>query len=213
MAKKIRVWIADCHGLTGAGLQALLERHTGIEVLGVAGHNRQCAGDYHRYKPDVAIMDMTLKGTCCLDAMRHILAHDPRAKILVISVHTDGITASRVMNMGAKGYLSLESTPDMLISAVQNIALGGIYIQPEMTMQLLENNAGGSRNPFDILSKKEFEVFLMIVGGQSVNEISESMSLSRSTVANHHTHILHKLAVSNHVDLTKLAIRHAIIEA
>jgi len=63
------------------------------------------------------------------------------------------------------------------------------------------------------LSKKEFEVFLLLVGGQTVNEISESMGLSRSTVANHHTHIMKKLGVSNHVDLTKLAISHGIIEA
>jgi len=213
MASKIRVWITDCHSLVGAGFRALLESHADIEVLGVATQNRQCISDYGFYKPDMVIMDMTLKGECCLGTMRHILAHNSDARILVISTHADGITASRMMGMGAKGYLSLESTPDMLLAAVQNIAMGDLYIQPDMTRQLFGHHAGGSQNIFDILSKKEFEVFLMIVNGQSINDISESMALSRSTIANHHTHILHKLMVSNHVDLTKLAIRHGVIEA
>jgi len=209
--RKIRVWIADCHSLTGAGLKALLESDAGIGVQGCSG-DRQCSGDYHHCKPDVAIMDMTLKGKCCLDAMRHILAHDSDARILVISSQVDGITATRVMDMGARGYLSLESTPEMLIEAVKTVARDGIYIEPDLARQLARDHTGASVNPFDKLTGREFEVFLLLVGGQTVNDISASMNLSRSTVANHHTRIIKKLGVGNHVELARLALRHGIIE-
>jgi len=213
MANKIRVWIADCHCLVGSGLQAMLERNTDIEMVEVSDQKQQCASGYNQCKPDVAIMDMTLKGICCLDAMRHILAQDPNARILVISSQADCITANRVRKAGAKGYLSIESTSDMLIKAVRTIARGGTYIDPAIAQQLAWSKSGSADNPFDMLTGREFEIFLMLVGDQSLNEIAVSLNLSRSTVANHHTHILHKLGVSNHVGMTKLAIRHGIVEA
>jgi len=215
--RKIRVWIADCHSLVGSGLQSLLERDGGIEVLAVSGQvsgqNRQCAGGYRQCNPDVAIMDMTLKGMCCLNAMQHILAYDPNARILVISSQSDCITATRLRKAGAKGYISIESSPDILIEAVRTIAKDGVYIDPAVAQQLAWNKSGGKDNLFDLLTGREFEIFLMLVGDQTLNEIAASLNLSRSTVANHHTHLLHKLSVTNHVGLTKLAIRHGIVEA
>jgi len=210
---KIRVWIADCHCLIGTGLQTMLERDAGIEVVGIAGQNRQCADGYRQCKPDVAIMDMTLKGVCCLNAMQHILAHDPDARILVISAQADCITANRIRKAGAKGYISIESTAEILTEAVRTIARGGIYVDSATAQQLAWGKSDSGKNPFDILTGREFEIFLMLVGDQTLNEIADSLNLSRSTVANHHTQILHKLGTPNHVGMTKLAIRHGIVEA
>lgn len=218
MPKKIRVWIADCHCLVGTGLQTMLEQDAGIEVVEVSGQNRQCADRYRQSKADVAIMDMTLKGTCCLDAMRHILAHDPDARILVISAQADCITVNRIRKAGAKGYISIESTAETLIEAVRTLARGRVYIDPLIAQQLAWDHPDSlspdsEGNPFDMLTGREFEIFLMLVGDHSLNEIAASLNLSRSTVANHHTHILHKLGTPNHISLTKLAIRHGIVKA
>jgi len=217
---KIRVWIADCHCLVGTGLQTMLERENGIEVVGVSGQDRQCvdayrqcADGYRQCKPDVAILDMTLKGICCLNAMQHILAHDPNARILVISAWADCITANRMRKAEAKGYISIESTAETLIEAVRTIAEGGTYVDLAIAQQLAWSKHDNGENPFDILTGREFEIFLMLVSDQTLNEIAEILNLSRSTVANHHTHILHKLGTPNHISLTKLAIHHGIIAA
>jgi len=211
--KKTRVWIADCHGLVGIGIRAVLEQDADIEVLVIAGQNRQCTASYRQHNPDVAIIDMTLKGVCCLDAMRRILAYDKNARILVISSQTDCITANRVRKAGAKAYLSIESSPDTLVSAVHAIALGQSYLDPAIAQKLAWSESNGEDNLFDLLTGREFEIFLMLVGGQTLNGITQSLNLSRSTVANHHTQILQKLGVANHVGLTKLAIRHGIVES
>jgi len=211
--KRIRVWINDCHGLVGSGLRSMLEKHCDIEVLTVSGEKQQCMGDYRQYNPDVVIMNMTLKGHCCLDAMRHILQYNKDTCILVISSQTDCITANRMRKAGAKGYISIENSADILVSAVRNLAMGRSYIEPAIAQQLAWSESNGKDNLFDLLTGREFEIFVMLVGDQSLNDIAKSLKLSRSTVANHHTQILKKLGVANQVGLTKLAIRYGIVTA
>jgi len=99
----------------------------------------------------------------------------------------------------------------ILIKAVRAIAIGRTYIEPSLAQQLAWNKTGSEDNPFDMLSGREFEIFLMLVGDQTLNRIAKSLYLSHSTVANHQTHILQKLGVANHVGMTKLAIHYDIV--
>ena len=144
--------------------------------------------------------------------MTRILAKDSGARILVLSAHEDTMHPTRVMQAGALGYLSKRGAPEELIGAIRQVAKGKPFVEPGIAQQMAVQRATGRQSPVEILTAREFEIFLALAQGRSVNEIADTLSLSPSTVGTHLYNIKQKLGAANAAELALIAIRNRLIE-
>ncbi|NQY26024.1 MAG: response regulator transcription factor [Piscirickettsiaceae bacterium] len=210
---KTTVLLVDDHELVRAGFRRLLEDGDELIVVAEAGSGEQAVQDYTKYKPDVVVMDISMPGIGGIGAIERIIARDPSAHILVLSVHEDSVFTTRALQAGAKGFIPKRSAPEEMIKAVELVSQGKMCIDPEIAQQIAMQKLTGSENVFDVLSQREFEVFRLLAEGKTVNNIANILSLSPKTVGTHHTNIRQKLDVSNSAELARLAIRSGLIEA
>lgn len=209
---KITVMLVDDHAVVRMGFCLLLRNTEDMEVVAEVGTGEEACHVYHDVRPDVIVMDLSMPGIGGLDALTRILARDPRAKVLVLSAHDDTIYPTRVLRAGAAGYLTKRGAPEELIGAIRQVAAGKTFVEPAIAQKIAILHASGSRNPMDVLTAKEFSVFLALAQGRSVNEIADTVSLSPSTVGTHLYNIKQKLGASNSAELALIAIRNGLIE-
>ena len=136
----------------------------------------------------------------------------PEARILTLSAHEDTIHARRALSAGAAGYLSKRSAPEALVSSIRQVAEGRKVIDPAIAQELALSQLSPRQNPVDVLSDREFEVFLHLARGKSVAAIAEMLHLSASTVGTHLYNIKQKLGAANAAELAMIAIRSGLIE-
>ncbi|MEO8631484.1 MAG: response regulator transcription factor [Betaproteobacteria bacterium] len=211
-ASVIRVMLVDDHAVVRMGFRLLLDGASDITVVGEADSGEEAVRLYSEIKPDVAVMDISMPGIGGLEAIDRILAREPQARMLVLSAHEDVMHARRVLKAGAVGYLTKRSAAEELIHAIRQVALGKTYLEPNIAQQLAVQQLNGGKNTVDMLSEKEFKVFLALAGGQSVADIAEVMSLSPRTVGTHLYNIKQKLGASNSAELAIIAIRSGLLE-
>jgi two-component system invasion response regulator UvrY len=211
----IRVLLVDDHALVRMGFRMLLASSPGeaVEVVGEAGSGEQACQDYARLKPDVVVMDLSMPGMGGLEAVRRLLAQDPKAKLLVLSAHEDTAHPRRVLRAGALGYLAKRSAPEALIAAVSAVARGEPYVDAQTAQALAVAQIEGEASPAETLSEREFSVFLQLARGRSVAQIADNLKLSPSTVGTHLYHVKQKLGASNQSELTLVALRWGLIQA
>lgn len=210
---QIKVLLVDDHALVRAGFKRLLEDDNKFKVVVEAESGEQAVQDYIKFKPDVVVMDISMPGIGGIGAIERIIARDPDARILVLSVHEDSVFTTRALQAGAKGFIPKRSAPEEMIKAVEQVSQGKMCIDPEIAQQIAMQKLTGSDNIIDVLSQREFEVFRLLAEGKTVNDIAEILSLSPKTVGTHHTNIKQKLDVSNSAELARLAIRSGILDA
>lgn len=210
---KTRILLVDDHELVRAGFRRLLEDGDKFEVIAEAGSGEQAVQDFSKHHPDVVVMDISMPGIGGVGAIERIIAREPKAKILVLSVHEDSVFTTRAMQAGALGFIPKRSAPEEMLKAVEMVAQGRTCIAPEIAQQIAMQKLTGSENPLDVLSQREFEVFRLLAEGKTVNDIAEILSLSPKTVGTHHTNIKQKLNVSNSAELARLAIRSGLLDA
>ena len=207
----IRVMLVDDHALVRMGFRMLLA-DAQVEVVGEAGDGEQCCQDFPRLRPDVVVMDLSMPGMGGLEAVRRLLAQDPKARVLALSAHEDTAHPRRVLRAGALGYLAKRSAPEALITAVRAVAAGERYVDPETAQALAVAQIEGEDSPADLLSEREFSVFIQLARGASVAQIAENLKLSASTVGTHLYHVKQKLHAGNQSELTLVALRWGLIE-
>jgi two-component system invasion response regulator UvrY len=210
---KTTVLLVDDHELVRAGFRRLLEDGDKLVVVAEAGSGEQAVQDYIKYHPDVVVMDISMPGIGGIGAIERIIARSPEARILVLSVHEDGVFTSRALQAGAKGFIPKRSAPEEMLKAVEQVAQGKMFIDPEIAQLIALQKVTGSESIIDTLSQREFEVFRLLAEGKTVNDIADVLNLSPKTVGTHHTSIKQKLNVSNSAELARLAIRSGILEA
>ena len=204
--------LVDDHALVRMGFRMLLA-DARVEVVGEAESGEQACLDYPRIKPDVVVMDLSMPGMGGLEAVRRLLAQDPKARVLALSAHEDTAHPRRVLRAGALGYLAKRSAPDTLIAAVTAVARGDRYVDAQTAQALAMAHLDGSESPAEMLSEREFSVFIQLARGHSVAQIAETLSLSPSTVGTHLYHVKQKLGASNQSELTLVALRWGLIQA
>ena len=210
----IRVLLVDDHAVVRTGFRLLLQARPDVAVVGEAESGEAACQRYLELTPDVVVMDIAMPGMGGIEALRRIRAHDPQARVLALSAHDDPMHARRALREGALGFLSKRSAPEALLEAVAGIAAGQRYIDPRVAQKLaLEDIEGTESSPIKRLSEREFDVFIRLARGASVQRIADDLRLSASTVGTHLYNVKQKLGVSNQSELTLLAIRHGLIEA
>jgi two-component system invasion response regulator UvrY len=212
MSARTRVMLVDDHAVVRMGFRLLLQATDDIEVVAEADSGETACQRVPEVRPDVVVMDIAMPGMGGIEAVKRLLAHDREVRILALSAHEDTSHPRRALKAGALGYLSKRGAPEALIEAIRTIARGRRYLDPQIAQRMAVQDLEGGGNPTEQLSEREFEVFVQLARGQSVNQIAENLKLASSTVGTHLYNIKQKLGVQNQAELTLLAVRHGLIE-
>jgi two-component system, NarL family, invasion response regulator UvrY len=208
----IRALLVDDHAVVRTGFRLLLHSHPDVSVVAEADSGESACQLYAELSPDIVIMDIAMPGMGGLEALRRIRARNSQARVLTLSAHDDPIHARRSLQEGALGFLSKRSAPETLLEAVAAVAAGRRYLDAALAQKLALAEFDG-KSPIERLSEREFEVFVRLAGGATVQRIAQDLKLSSSTVGTHLYNIKQKLGVDNQSELTLIAIRHGLIEA
>jgi two-component system invasion response regulator UvrY len=209
---QISIMLVDDHAVVRMGFKMLLESDTDLKVIAEAENGETAIKYYVEHKPNVVVMDITMPGMGGIEAIERILAKDNSAKILVLSAHEDTVHPKRVLNAGAMGYLTKRSAAEELIKAIRTIATGKKYIEASVAQQMAIQQLSGEQSPVDVLSEREFEVFMSLARGKTTNEIAESLFLSPRTVGTHLYNIKQKLNANNSAEIALIAMRSGLLE-
>ena len=209
---QINVMLVDDHAVVRMGFKMLLETSDDIKIIAEAENGEEAIKLYMEHKPNVVVMDITMPGMGGMEAIERILAKEPSAKILVLSAHEDSVHPKRVLNAGAMGYVTKRSAAEELIKAIRAVSSGKKYIEASVAQQMAIQQLSGNQNPVDVLSEREFEVFMSLAKGKTTNEIAETLFLSPRTVGTHLYNIKQKLNANNSAEIALIAMRSGLID-
>ncbi|MES2553278.1 MAG: response regulator transcription factor [Pseudomonadota bacterium] len=212
MSEPIKVLLVDDHAVVRMGFKMLLESDTGIKVVAEAENGEQAVKLYVEHQPDVVVMDITMPGIGGIEAIDRIMAKDNNARILVLSAHEDSVHPKRVLNAGALGYLTKRSAAEELIKAIRTVSGRKMYLEASVAQQMAIQQLSGETNPVDVLSDREFEVFISLAKGKTTNEIADTLCLSPRTVGTHLYNIKQKLNANNSAEIALIAMRAGLID-
>ncbi|WP_449421114.1 UvrY/SirA/GacA family response regulator transcription factor [Rheinheimera salexigens] len=205
--------LVDDHELVRTGISRILMDERGIRVIGEAGSGEDALIFCRQNEPDVVLMDMNMPGMGGMSATKRILHYCPDIKILALSVSCEEPVPTKVMQLGAAGFISKNSPPKEMIAAIRKVHTGVRHISDEVAQKMAlsrVNNLNG--NPFHELSDRELQIMMMITQGQKVPDIALQLSVSSKTVNSYRYRMFEKLAISGDVELTHLAFRHGMID-
>jgi two-component system invasion response regulator UvrY len=212
MKKTINVMLVDDHAVVRMGFRMLLEATEDIRVVAEAESAEVAYQQIATTQPDVIVMDISLGGTMGVEATRRIVARDKHARVLGLSSHEDPSYVRYMLKAGALGYLSKRTAPDELIHAIRQVNEGRMYIDSHLSQRMALEEFNGEKSPIEVLSEREFGVFIQLAKGASVNQIAELLNISPRTVGTHLYNVKQKLGVANQAELTLIAVRHGLIE-
>jgi two-component system invasion response regulator UvrY len=211
----INILLVDDHELVRTGIKLMLQDTDQIQVVGEASSGEEAVLSAKENKPDVILMDVNMPGIGGLEATIRLLRSDPHIKVLVLSTHTDEILPSRLMSIGAAGYLSKHTNREELLKAIHAVHSGQFYIDPSM-MDLIVlprlNPKDSSDASISELSERELQILLMVARGMEVNEIAQKLFLSTKTINGYRNTILKKLGVKTDVEAARIAIRLGLVD-
>lgn len=211
----IGVLLVDDHQLVRTGIRRILDRAAEtVTVVGEADSGEEALRIAREQRPDVVLMDVNMPGMGGLEATRKLLRVDDRLRIIALTVHVDEPFPSHLLEAGALGYLTKDCDEAEILDAIEAVHAGERYLSAGIARQLaLSGLDGVSRNPFERLSRREMQVMTMVTRGSRLQEISDQLCLSPKTVSTYRYRLYEKLKVSNDVELTRLAIRHGLLDA
>lgn len=215
----IRVLLADDHKIMREGLKALLARTTEVEVVAEAADGNEALQMALDHRPDVIVMDLTMPGMSGIEATRRIVAADPGARILALSMLQDKSCVVECLKAGARGYLIKNCAAEELLGAIRALAAGESYLCTKITelvikdyAQILPDDSAGTASPASCpeLSKREREVLQLIAEGKSTKEIAFLAGVSIKTIDVQRNNIMKKLNLFSIAELTKYAVRKGL---
>ena len=207
--ERIRVMIVDDHPLVRDGLRAHISGQSDLEVCGEAESEAAALELVLSAKPDVVIVDLSLKQGSGIDLIRHLVDLDPPPLMLVFSMHDEDIYAERAVRAGARGFVSKQAEPARLVEAIRRVSEGQFFLSDRITQRMMDR-ASIERSPaaaaVEDLTDRELDVFRHLGHGRSVQEIAESMGIRPKTVETYRDRIRRKLDVPNGRQLARRAV-------
>lgn len=208
---KIRLILADDHQVVRQGLRAALEREPELEVVAEADNGRQAVELCREHRPDVVLMDARMPELNGTEATKRIMADNPSARVLALSMITSQPYVLRMLEAGARGFLPKNCGLDELVTAIRTVAAGNSYLSAEVTGLVIDAmKSNGKGDALQELTNREREVLQMVAEGSSNREISQRLGVSETTVDTHRRNLMRKLDLHNVAELTKFAVREGI---
>lgn len=208
---KRRVLIVDDHPIVRQGLRSLVDQEEDLFVCGEAGSAAEALKAVSALKPDLLLVDISLKGPDGLELTKSVRALEPDLPILIVSMHDESLYAERVLRAGANGYIMKEEVAQNVVHAARKVLSGDIYISDRMRQKILRGVAGQRNHPasssIERLSDRELEVFRLIGQGHGTRQIAEDLHLSVKTIETYRAHIKEKLGLSNATELVRQAVQ------
>ena len=205
MNAKKTIFIVEDHPLFRVMLAKLIDNEANMTVCGEADNVSDALSSIKRIKPDAAIVDLTLIGSCGLELIKSLRAHQIQIPLLVLSMHDENLYAERVLRAGAQGYISKLASSDEVLNAINVVLAGQIYISELINSQILSrlgsDNKAKSLSKISMLSDREIEVFQLIGCGLNSRECAVSLKLGTSTIDSYRARIKDKLGLKNAAEL------------
>jgi DNA-binding NarL/FixJ family response regulator len=214
IALKRRVLIVDDHPLMRQGLAQLINQQPDLVVCGEAEDVPQALRQTSELKPDVVIVDLSLRGSDGIELIKSLRLQYARLPILVLSMHDEAIYAERALKAGAWGYIMKQEATNQVLSALRRVLEGEIHVSQSVSSRIVQGLVGGSgiskRSPLERLSDRELDVFCKIGRGAATREIAAELNLSVKTIETYCAHIKEKLRLQSQRELVQHAIRWVI---
>jgi DNA-binding NarL/FixJ family response regulator len=208
--RKKRVLIVDDHPIFRFGLAGLITEQTRLEVCGHADSAPLALDAMRRLKPDIVLVDLSLRGTNGIELIKLMKAEEPDLPVLVISMHNEAVFGMRALKAGALGYVMKAEAMNHVAEAIFKVLQGKIYVSPEFAEKLIfkavQSTEAGAGSPVDALSDRELEVLQQLGRGGSTRSIAEALHLSVKTIETHRAHIKEKLGLQDSEEMVKFAI-------
>ena len=203
MTKKIRIAVVDDHKLIREMWSMLFAGNTSIELVAESGEFDHAVEMIKMKRPDLVLLDINLLGSSSFDAIPMIRKFSPGTRIIIVSMHNNPAYAKKVLKLGAKGYITKNSSHDELFTAIDEVMDGGTYVCTEIKDFLFEQSLNKEAGAMDIksLSLRELEIVRLLLKGYSSKEIAEDLSISPRTAEVHRHNILKKLGLKNTASL------------
>jgi two-component system, NarL family, invasion response regulator UvrY len=210
----IRVLLADDHSIVREGLRRIVEESGDMEVIAEAADGREALRQVEAMTPDVAVVDISMPGIDGLEVVGRLKDSRPGLPVLILTMHEEAQYIVRAIEAGAMGYLTKQSAPEQLVTAIRKVHQGKRYMTDEATEALALRIARGSRDktPLDSLSMRELQVLRRLAMGHTNREIAHAYSLSIKTVDTYRARLLKKLELRNNAELIRFAIQNRLIE-
>ena len=207
---KQRVLIVDDHPIFRFGLAGLITEQSHLEVCGHADSAPIALDSMRRLKPDLVLLDLSLRGTNGIELIKLMKAEEPTLPILVISMHDEAVFGLRALKAGALGYVMKAEAMNHVAEAISKVVQGKIYVSPKFGEKLIfkaeQSIESGTGSPVDALSDRELEVLQLLGKGHSTRSIADTLHLSVKTIETHRAHIKEKLGFPDSEDMVKFAI-------
>jgi two-component system response regulator NreC len=209
-----RILLADDHGILRAGLRNLLNGDPEMIVVGEAADGNEALRLAEELQPDLVLMDLSMPGMGGIEALQHLSQKLPGTKVLMLTVHEDEGLLKAAVRAGASGYVVKRAAEPELISAINTVMQGNIYIHPAMTRALIKDLVpvpAARRTSATTLTHREMEVLALIARGYTNNQIGERLSISARTVEGHRANLMAKLDLHSRVELVEFAEQHGLL--
>jgi two-component system invasion response regulator UvrY len=195
------------------GIRRLLDDLPDIEVVAEAENGEKALAMVKVHQPDVVLLDMKMPGIDGWEVTRRLKKTHPQVNVIAVTALSTEPLPTRILQLGAMGYLTKESGPDEMAAAIRKVVKGEKYLSAEIAQKMAINSIQAPNDsPFDLLSEREMQVMLMITSGLMVPEIADRLFLSSKTVNGYRYRMFEKLGIKNDVELTYMAMKHRVIE-
>lgn len=209
----IKVLVVDDHALVRMGIRRLIEDMLDVEVVADAESGEQALAMVKLHGPDVVLLDMKMPGIDGWEVTRRLKKSNPHVKVIAVTSICADPLPTRVLQLGAMGYLTKESGAEEMAAAIRKVFKGDKYLSAEIAQKMAINSLQDTQEtPFDSLSEREMQVMLMITSGMNVQDIADRLFLSSKTINGYRYRMFVKLGIKNDVELTYLAMKYRIIE-
>ena len=209
----IKILIVDDHALVRMGIKRLLDDLPDMKVVAEAENGEIALSLVKLHHPDIVLLDMKMPGIDGWEVTRRLKKTHPNVKIIAVTAICAEPLPSRVLQLGAVGYLTKESSAEEMAAAIRKVYKGERYLSAEIAQKIAINSLqSGPDSPFDLLSEREMQVMLMITSGMSAQDIADRLFLSAKTINGYRYRMFEKLAIKNDVELIYLAMKYNIIE-
>jgi len=217
--QKLKVLLADDHKLLRSGLKLLLQRNSGMQVVGEAADGEQAIQLFEQLQPDILLLDLSMPNMDGLECLKEIKSRYPEAKVIVLTMHEDENYIKRAMQAGASAYVPKSAADTDLFKAIEAVEAGGIYLSQQDSNLLLhvllnrEQETIDKKAPYVLLSPREREVLRLVAHGYSLAEVAERLSLSIKTVDTYKVRLTEKLKATKRSELVSYALKYGLLSA